>query len=448
MEISLRDIRRVRLNSFIYIFRHWKSCFSVFEKIAISFLILLIIGTSFKWAQAASQIGTLQPTYGGVFVEGVTGSLLDDVDLGRLTKSGLVRIEQDGSVKPDLASSWTVSGDKLNYKFTLIDKISSAEIVSTFEKNPTYLPDATCEMSDVHLVSCKLALSDANFLNDLSKPLFPYGPYKLDKKTKNEIRLKRDNEYHLDRPFIDKFIIRMYLDGKSLEKAAAKGAIDGAINLDNSPQNWQQKQISLSKKHILFINSLKPYLKSLNDRTQLLDGKKPEGIKTLDVLEVNGVSTDPEYEALKQKLISAGIELKIRKTSLKDALLNDLPKRNYDILYLLVSENLSSDPYKYWNSSERTGDGENFAELADANIDKLTEQYRVTDDVAKKQEILTKINELVNKQKVSVEYKNITANYYVSPKIKGVVVNAGCLCETDRFNQVGKWYIKEKRVKN
>lgn len=447
MEISLRDIRRVSLNSFIYTFKHWKTCFSVFEKIAIGLLIFLVVGASFKWAQAASLVGTIAPSYGGVYIEGITGSSLDEVDLGRLTNSGLVKIEQDGSIKPDLASSWTASEDKLDYKFTLIDKISSAEVVSTFEKNPAYLPDATCEMSDIHSISCRLESSDANFLNDVSKPLFPYGPYKLDKKTKNEIRLKRDNGYHLDKPFIDKFIIRMYADEKSLEKAALKGSINGAMNLDNPPKDWQEKQIALSKKHILFVNSLKPYLKSVKVRTELLDGQKPDGVLILDVLEVNGVSTDPEYEELKQKLTNAGVELKIRKVSLKDALLSDMPKRDYDLFYLLVSENLSSDPYKYWNSSERASDGQNFAELADADIDKLTEQYRVTDDAAKKQEILAKINDLVSKEKVSVEYKNITVNYYVSPKVKGVVLNAGCLCETDRFDQAGKWYMKEKRVR-
>jgi len=445
MEISLRDVSRVRLNSFVYTLKHWRGTFSLLEKVAVGIIFILIILTSYKWALAASNSGSFVPVSGGVFIEGVVGNSLDDIDLGRLTKSGLVSVSSDGKFEPDIASSWEASPDKATYKFNIASNISSTEIVDTLSKNPTYLPDATCAAEGMKMVSCKLTGSDTNFLNALSKPLFPHGPYKLDKKTKNEIRLKRNPDYHLQKPYIEKFIVRIYPDKGSLEKAGSKGAVTGAINLDNTPSNWQQKKITLSKKHILFINSLKTYLKNTSTREKILKGEKPEEIKTLDILEINGVSNDPEYEALKAKLTASGIELKIRKSTLKEALLGDLPKRNYDILYLLVSENLSSDPYKYWNSAERSGDGQNFAELADADIDELTEQYRITEDPTKKKEVFDKIASLVEKEKVAVEYKNIEAKYAVSPKIKGLLINKSCLCEADRFDQVAKWYIKEKK---
>jgi len=447
MEISLRDIRRVRLNSFTYVFKHWKTCFSTFEKIIVGFLALVILATSFKWVQAASQSGTLAPAYGGVFIEGVTGQSLDDIDLGRLTKSGLVQTAADGTIKPDLASSWQIGDDKMTYTFSMVSSISSVEVVSILDKNPTYISNAICDTSDVQTVSCKLDHPNPEFLTELSKPLFPYGPYKLDKKTKDEIRLKRNNEYHLDRPFIDQFIIRSYPDQKALEKAAARGKITAALDLSSVPDGWSKKTISLSKEHILFINSLKSYLKKVDVRTQILDANKPDGVETLTILEVNGVSVDAEYEAFKKKLSDAGVKLVIKKESLKDALLKDLPERNYDILYILASSSLSSDPYKYWNSAVRSGSGQNFAEVADARLDKLTEQYRDSDDPAKKKEILDSINDTISKLKVAVEYNNISANYFVSPRVMGVVLNKGCLCETDRFDQVTSWYMKEKRVK-
>jgi len=202
----------------------------------------------------------------------------------------------------------------------------------------------------------------------------------------------------------------------------------------------------LSKKHILYFNSSKPYLKSVQTRTDLIAGKKPDSIKTLDILEVNGTQVDPAYEDFKTKLTQAGIELKVRQVKLKDAILQDLPKRDYDILYILVSEDTSRDPYQMWNSTQRSGDGQNFAELANADVDKLTEQYRSEGDVAKKADLINKINAIIDKEKVAVEYQNIQSTYAISDKVKGFSVGSLCSCESERFNRVNQWYMREKRI--
>jgi len=447
MKIALRGLPRVKLNTFQYTLKHWRTSFTLVDKITLVVIAFLIILTSFKWAQAANQYKNLAPKNGGTFIEGIVGNSLDNIDLGHLTKDGLLMVDEKGNISPNLASSWEVSTDKLTYKFTLVQGVSAYDIQDFLKKNPIYLSYATAAAVAPNIVQFKLAEPNINILSDLSQPIFPYGPYKVDKKSKSEIHLKRNSDYPLSKPYIDKFIIRLYPDQNSLDRAAAKGKVTGAVNLSNIPAGWQQKTVPLTRKHILFINSSKPYLKKTKVRDQILSGQKPDEISSLDVLEVNGEKTDADYEQLKAKLTQAGVELKIRKVALKDALKDDLPRRNYDLLYILANEGYAQDPYLFWNSSQRSGAGQNFSEVASADLDEMTKEYRQTDDKAKREELMGKINELVAKEKVAVEYKNLETVYAVSPKLKGFSVSPVWSSETDRFALVGSWYFFEKRVR-
>jgi len=214
--------------------------------------------------------------------------------------------------------------------------VSASEIVNTIDKNPTFFPGVKAEYVSDKQVIFKLDAPDGALLSKLTKPVFPFGPYKLDKKTKNEIRLKRNRDYFGEKPYIDKVTIRVYPDQNQLQKAADKNQITAALSLSNLPKNWQQKTLTLNKNIFCLINSARPNLKSTKTREEILNGKNPTTVDSLEVLEVNGTSQDKEYEDFKKKLQDAGIELKVRQVPLKDALKEDLPKRNYDLLYILL----------------------------------------------------------------------------------------------------------------
>jgi len=446
MKVPLRDIKRVKTHSLLFVIRHWRTSFSIFEKLAIGASVVLLLLSSAGWVYAASRQKVRVPKVGGTFVEGVVGKSVEDVELGRLTKSALVKLNQDNQIAPELASSWEISDDKLSYKFALAAGVSASEIIDALTKNPAYLPHADFSSPDLQTLVLKLEQPNSDLLRNLTKPVFTQGPYLVEKKTKNELRLKINGDYPLEKPYIEKFTVRIYPDQKAIEKAAQKNSISGAVGLEKLPKDWQEKKLTLGKKHILFVNSSKTYLKSTKVREKLLAGEKPEGIQTLDVLEVNGDKLDADYVALKDKLKAAGIELKERRVSLKDALSEDLPKRNYDLLYLLVNEGDRLNPYALWNSANRSGAGQNFAELANADVDQLTEEYQNTTDEAKKVEILARINEEIASEKVAVEYKNIETNYSVNDKVKGFVVAHTCSCEASRFDLVSKWYLREGKL--
>lgn len=445
MEPSLRALKRVKLHSIIYTLKHWKVSFSRFEKIGLVFLALGFVLTSFQWALAASKSGQFGPLPGGTYIEGIVSNDIENIDLGHLVKSSIVKIDEQNQVVGDLADKWEISSDNLSYGFDLKNGVSAAEIVDTIDKNPTFFPGVMVEFVSDKKVIFKLDEPDGSLLLKLTKPVFPFGPYKLDKKTKNEIRLKRDKNYFGDKPLIDRVIVKIYPDQNQLQKAADKNQITGALGLNNLPKNWQQKKLTLNKKHILFINSSKTNLKSTKVRDDLFNGKKPSKVDSLEILEVNGTEHDKEYDEFKEKLKSAGIDLKVREVPLKEALKEDLPKRNYDMLYILLSEDVSRDPYELWNSQKRSSDGQNFAEVANATLDELTLEYKGTSDQAKQKEILEKINKVVENEKIAIEYKNIETSYSVSSKVKGFCINERSVCEADRFDHQEDWYFFERK---
>lgn len=407
----------------------------------------MLVLTSATWVWAASQSKGTAPSNGGSFVEGIVSNDINSVDLGRLIKSGLTKINEKGEIAPDLATSWKISEDRLDYNLSLVDGVTAFEIADQIKNTPTFLPQSQVSSIDQKNLKIHLTEPDSNILYDIAQPIFAHGPYVVEKKTETEIRLKRNANYHLDKPYIDKFTVRIYPDQQALQKAANRNKISGAMDLSETPKNWQTKEASLGKKHFLFINSSKTALKKTKTREAILSGSKPDNIATLDVLEVNGQQEDADYLAWKKKIQAAGVTLKVRQVSLKDALKEDLPKRNYDVLYILIAEGQTTDPYLLWNSTQRSSTGQNFAELANADIDVLTEEYRKASDPKKKDETLGKIKTLVDQEKIAVEYKKLTAKYSASNKVKGLVLPPTCSAPADRFSQAALWYMNEKKVK-
>ncbi|GAB4538675.1 MAG: peptide ABC transporter substrate-binding protein [Anaerolineae bacterium] len=90
----------------------------------------IILAGIFLFSIARSRTTVLVPDEGGIYVEGLAGApqyinpLLAqynpvDQDLAALVFSGLTRFDEQGELRPDLASRWSVSPDGLVYLFYL-----------------------------------------------------------------------------------------------------------------------------------------------------------------------------------------------------------------------------------------------------------------------------------------------------------------------------------------
>ncbi len=258
-------------------------------------LVIAILGGVMAFA-TASMLASISlalavevPAQGGTYIEGLAESprfinpLLaisdTDRDLTTLVFSGLLRANPDGSLAPDLASSYVISDDKLTYTFTLSDRarfhdgtaVTADDVVFTVQaaESPDIKSPRRADWEGVQVkaidpktVSFTLNSPYSPFLENMTLGIlpkhiwqnvtseeFPFstinanpigsGPYKVES-------LKRNNsgiptEYRLAAvsegtriPYIQRFIFKIYANADEVKSALNKGEIDAAHSVDTS----------------------------------------------------------------------------------------------------------------------------------------------------------------------------------------------------------------------
>lgn len=229
------------------------------------------------------------PAHGGTYTEGLAESprfinpLLaisdTDRDLTTLVFSGLLRSNPDGSLSPDLASSYTVSDDQLTYTFTLDDHarfhdgtpVTAEDVAFTVQEaeNPDIKSPrradwegVTVTAVDPKTVSFSLKSPYAPFLENMTLGIlpkhiwqkvspeeFPFstlnaspigsGPYKVESLKRNSSGIP--TEYHLTAvsegtriPYIQNFIFKIYSNAIDLKSALNKGEVNAAHSIDTT----------------------------------------------------------------------------------------------------------------------------------------------------------------------------------------------------------------------
>ncbi len=255
-----------------------KAVFSICLAVFVICIVTLLWLTNQFWLQSV-------PVNGGQFTEGLLNTpasinpLLSsspvERDLTELIYSGLLRSDGQGNFIPDLAESYTVSPDGLNYTFTLKPKlvwhdgkpVTTDDVIFTImkAKDPSIRSTRRASWEGVEVqkidslhVSFKLKQSFALFLDNLTLGILPAhrwqkisaegfssaslnlepigtGPYQV-------ATLKRDKDnlpliytltsfkhFALGEPKIAKIIIRFYPSTDALLSAYQRGEI-GAMN--------------------------------------------------------------------------------------------------------------------------------------------------------------------------------------------------------------------------
>ncbi len=257
--------------------------FSLTEKTIFFFFIgVFIISSLTLLYQVNKQFLVEVPDYGGTLTEGVIGSprfinpLLSisdvDRDLSSLVYSGLLRANSKGALVPDLAESYTISGDNLTYTFVLKDdayfhdgtKVTADDVIFTIEKaqDPALKSPREANWSgvsalkiDERTVSFTLSQPYSPFIQNFTLGIlpkhiwktvsieeFPFsqiniqpigtGPYKIDSMVytgsglANEYNLKSFNKYTLGKPYITNFIIKSYQNERDAMDAYKNGDIE------------------------------------------------------------------------------------------------------------------------------------------------------------------------------------------------------------------------------
>jgi peptide/nickel transport system substrate-binding protein len=231
-------------------------------------------------AGVSLALTTQIPARGGSYSEGIVGSPRfvnpvlavseTDRDLSVLIFSGLMRMNPDGTLDPDIAESYKISEDLLTYTFTLKEdarfqdgsKVTPEDVVFTVRtaQNPDIKSPRRADWEGVNVVATDdrtvvftLSQPYALFLENTSLGIlpkklwekitpeeFPFttlntnpvgsGPYDVVSVRENSSGIPveftlRAFENGVRVPFITHFVVRFYTDEEGLENALNKGEV-------------------------------------------------------------------------------------------------------------------------------------------------------------------------------------------------------------------------------
>lgn len=324
-------------------------------------LLLIVVSVALLAINFALSRTYLQPKVGGNYREGIVGqpryinpvlsSTNDaDRDLVQLIYSSLFKYDNQGTLIPDLAESYSVEDDGLTYNISLKKDVfwhdgkplTADDVVFTVKtiQNPEYQSplrsiwqNVEVEKIDNHRLVFKIKTVYAPFLHNLTFGILPRhiwsgisggnfllaeynlkpigsGPYqfkKFSKTAKNgrieSIELVRNERYYLTAddepsgPFLEKIILYFYNSEDKLIEACRKRQIDGLafISRNNLPllkDSFVLHQIKLPLYYAVFFNQTKS--KALADKTVRLALAYATDKKTLleKVLDNKGIVVD------------------------------------------------------------------------------------------------------------------------------------------------------------
>lgn len=252
--------------------------------------LLILISLTLIGVSWYKKISTVEPAIGGEYIEGIIGTpklinpilaQTNEVDeaIARLIFSGLLK-QNDNTLIPDLAKSYTVSADGLTYTFTLREDafwhdstpFSAEDVIFTIHaiQNPEYKSPLYNSLAGVQV----LKINDYSVSFTLSQPFAPFpslltfgilpqhlfenipaatahladfnlkrpigtGPYKIKSFTKDSrgviksYTLAKNETFYTHPPYIKEITFKFYPDFNTTIEALNNNNIDGISFLPN-----------------------------------------------------------------------------------------------------------------------------------------------------------------------------------------------------------------------
>jgi peptide/nickel transport system substrate-binding protein len=287
----------------------------------------------------------VEPDHGGTYVEGIVGgplainplfSLFNDADrdLTALIFNGLTRLNEQGEIIPDLASSWKISDEGKTYTFYLREgvrwhdgvPVSADDIVFTIEaiQDPDFpgsldlaalWKGVEVKKLDDTTIEFRLAESFAPFLSYTTLGILPThifaatpiselnkspfnsnpigtGPFRFKEASADQVLLESNKEYFRGQPYLSQVVFRFYHDIPTALMALRQKEIQGLLlhptevtsdelaNLSTS-QRWNIYISPRSSYVMLYLNLTNPLFQDKEvrqalmyslDRQQIIDG--------------------------------------------------------------------------------------------------------------------------------------------------------------------------------
>ncbi|MBI1960698.1 MAG: hypothetical protein HYS43_00260 [Candidatus Liptonbacteria bacterium] len=321
------------------------------------------------------------------------------------------------------------------------------------------------------------------------------GPYAFESYKKQrdgfitEYNLVRNERYAVARPHIAEFQFKFYREIEGEIEAFNTGAIDGfggtRLPLGDIYRRHDVFTFPTSRYYAIFFNQLtndalkkapvREALAAAIDRSRLLsavldgngiavDGPVPPTLRGYDRAAAAGAAADLSAENLSFDLIVPQTDFLIKTAELVKADWKDIgvdtnvivlntndinteiiQTRNYHML--LFGNVLKTDPdlFSFWHSSQRFAPGLNLSLYESKTADGLIETIRQTRDEDARMRKLATLQATIRRD-APAAFLYSPHYTYVSSKLDGGFPRGAIVTPSDRFANVGEWYINTKRV--
>ncbi len=150
-------------------------------------------------------------------------------------------------------------------------------------------------------------------------------------------------------------------------------------------------------------------------------------------------------ELIQKTWRSIGVEAILQPLDIATLIKDAIRPRAYEVLIFGQDLGGNSDPYVYWHSSEIKDPGLALAVEVDKDIDNNLEQARTATSLNKAIPYYLKFQSAFSDLVPAILLYQPKYTYVVDKKVKGVTDKINLSSTTDRFINLGQWYIKSKK---
>lgn len=491
--VVLREIFRIVFLGLFSFVKRIQACFrhmkNAEKKIVLILIVIALTLTALRGLKFYQDNTDSMPKIGGKYLEAVVGDVkyinpvLASTDaeksVDELLFSGLVKIDKDGAVLPDVAVSWEASNGNLDYTFKLRDDIyfhdkellNAYDVAYTIEliqdpnmKSPLYNTWKDVEVtviSDNELVfglpkpygpfiyNCDFKIiPDHITASDFSKKFIGSGPYKYISSSESEnkiteMKLARNDQYYLEGPYIKTISLNIYSKESDAASQFLKNDYDGVSGYNISDPKFTNFSVLTCRQLALIPNLRVEKFKDKDFRSKVLgDFTFPDPVN-LVITTLDFTTQREKAEELKADYAKRNINIEIK--YLAPVEMNKiLEKKDFELLLYGFDFTHDRDPYVFWHSSQ--ADKKNLAGYSDKKSDILLEDARMIFDQKDRNAKYDEFFATVDSEKLALYFGPLTFQYQISSKVLGVPENTGCEA-LSRYYSVNKWYLEEKRVR-
>lgn len=281
-------------------------------------------------------------------------------------------------------------------------------------------------------------------LANSTRPILPYGPYQIKKRSQQEIILSSNSAFIFGDPMIPVIVIKIYSNEDKLISALKRKEIMAVYNPNGDFLGLNTYDLNLQKRIALFFNLEKAPWNDVNLRKKIMNNEPLSEAKTLTITTANDNQLIAKLDELKNDYKSLNVNVETVIVDPKKLKEEIIPTRNYEALLFGIDYGRDPDPYPFWHSSQISEKGGNLSNFRNKDADMLLEQALIAIKKEDRDKKYASFQTIYNKEIPAILFDKITNKYFVSDKIKDIKIGYGVV-DSDRYYNIWQWYINTKK---